>query len=214
MTVSIIIVAVIIGFIIVPIIVRRRMSRRMRGNLCASLNSLGLNAQMAEQGKPEEHIGEDWMGKSQGLIEIQDGPIRRVNVLKEKGTGGEHGSPDTYTNVYLVPSPTGYVETYGEIKSIREKSVPLFGRVVDIRWEADVEGDLIRRINEDVSLKENLIKLNEDVTIRGFPEYSCWAIVSRQYQGGFGLHNQRAPSRAQWECYETLARHMLESTRK
>ncbi len=137
MAIFIIIVVVFIGIIIATII----LSRRIRGNLCASLNGLGLNAQTAERGRPEETIGEAWMGKSQGLIEIQDSPIHWVNVLKKEGGGGEHGSPDTYTNVYLVPNPTGYVEAYGEIKSIREKSVPIFGRTIDIRWEADFEGD-------------------------------------------------------------------------
>lgn len=208
MTVVIIIVVIFAGLIITSII----LGRRVKGNLCASLNRLGLNAQITERGRPEEHIGENWKGKSQGLIEIEGSLIRWVNVLKQEGTGGEHGSPDTYTNVYLIPSSTVYVEAYYEMQSIRVKSVPLFGEVVDIRWKTDLEGDLIQRINGDVTLKESLIKLNEDVTIRSFPNDGCWAIVSRRYHGWFGPQKQRAPSRAQWECYKTIARHLLEAS--
>ena len=196
-----IVIILVVSMIILSIIPSKYFDRITLHRIYTGLRAIGLDAQKVERGRPEEHIGEDSKGKSQGLIEIQDGPIRRVNVLKEKGTGGEHGPPDTYTNVYLVPSPTGYVKTYGEIKSIRKKSVPLIGRVVDIRWEANFEGDLIRKISEDVSLNENLIKLNEDVTIRGFPEYGCWGIVSRRYPTSwFGLPcRQRAPSRVQWD---------------
>ena len=210
MTAFIIIVIVVgfIGLIIASVI----LGRRTRGDLFASLKRLGLNPQMAERGRPEEYIGEDWKGKSQGLIEIQGSPIRWVNVLKEE----RQDDSDVYTNVYLVPSPSRYAKAYDVVESVREKSVPTFGRVVAIRWKANFEGDLIRRINEDVSLKESLIKLNEDVTIRSTPEYGCWAIVSRRYPTSwFGLPcRQRAPSRAQWECYETITRHLLESSGK
>lgn len=207
--VVIIIVVVIIGLIIRSIM----LGRRARGDLCPGLRKLKLDAQMAEQGRPEERIGENWKGKSQGLIEIRDSPIQWVNVVKEKGRGGPEGSPDTYTNVYLVPAPTPSSKWQYQVESVRVKSVPLFGRVVDLRWKSDFESELVRRLNEDVSLKESLIRLGEDVVMRSFPGHGYWALISKQYPSSwFGAPcRQPSPSREEWNCYETIARHLLES---
>ena len=53
--------------------------------MCTSLCEIGLNARIAELGLPEEDIGKNegiTHGKSLGLIEVQDSPIRWVNILK------------------------------------------------------------------------------------------------------------------------------------
>jgi len=169
---------------------------------------------MAERGRPEERIGENWKGKSQGLIEIRDSPIQWVNVVKEKGRGGPDGggSPDTHTNVYLVPAPTPSTKWHYQVESVRVKSVPLFGRVVDLLWKSNFESELVRRLNEDVSLKESLIRLNEDVVMRSFPGHGYWALISKQYPSSlFGAPcRQSAPSREEWDCYKTITAHLLE----
>ncbi|MBA7670594.1 hypothetical protein ES703_78740 [subsurface metagenome] len=167
----------------------------------------------------KSELGKD--EKSLGLIEIRDSPIRWVNVLdivRGKGTQSE-AEAVVHRNVYVVPnSSVSSKGGYMLAKSVRVKSTPLIGRVVDIRWEGGKShGNLMRRMSDDVLLNQSLIRLKEDVTIRGFPEYNCWAILSsRSSVGGFlgGFFGHPAPSRKQWDCYETIARHLLEHSGK
>lgn len=93
--------------------------------------------------------------------------------------------------------------------------MPLFGRVVDIRWKANLKANCIRRIIDDVSLKEKLIRLNEDVIIRSFSKYGYWAIVSRRYKREINVWAlKQAASREQWDFYVDIAHHLLESSKK
>ena len=100
---------------------------------------------------------------------------------------------------------------YVELESVRVKSVPLFGRVVDIRWKGNFEGDLMKLVNEDVSIKERLIGLNEGVTIRSVPGWG-WAMSSRgRDTTWFGrMPKGLAPTQEKWDCYTIIARHLVE----
>ena len=204
--------------------VKEKLRDKTVDKVCAGLCAIGLDARIVERGQPEENIGEEgWVlgkdEKSLGLIEIRDSPIRRVNVLKIVRGKGTQSEGVVYRNVYVVPDPSvsskgGYMVA----KSVRAKSVPLIGRVVDIRWEGGKShSNLMRRISEDILLNRSLIRLKEDVTIRTFLEYNCWSILSsRSSVGGFpgSLFGRPAPSREQWNCYETIARHLLEPSGK
>lgn len=216
---------------------KERLRDKTRDKLCADLRAIGFDTLIAERGLPEESVGQDLKGKSLGLIEIRDSPIRWINVLKLKGSGGgpSAGDADTYTNLYLVPDPNLNKEGYLELGSVRVKTVPLFGRVIDLRWQGnfvwykivphigrvhesrkiDNEDNLIRRLNEDTSLTETLIRLKLDMTIRSFLEHAYWVIWSSDYETRwFRADRQPSPSREQWGCYETIARHLLGSSRK
>ena len=122
---------------------------------------------MAESGRAEQHISEtknvDW----QGLIEIHDSPIHWVNILRDKSQryGPGEGSPNEYTNVLIVPTHTTSTEGHLEVKSVRVREVPLFGRVVDLRWEANSKNNLIESLSENIELKQSLIRLREDVVL-------------------------------------------------
>jgi len=195
-----------------------------RHKVCAGLRRLGLDAIVVTRGRPEENIGEEgWVlgkdEKSLGLIEVRDSPIRWVNVLDIVQGKGTQGESVVHRNVYLIPdSMVSSKGGYMLAKSVRVRSTPLIGRVVDIRWEGGKShGNLMRRMSDDILINRSLVRLKEDITIRGFPEYSCWAILSsRSSVGGFpwGFFGRPAPSREQWSCYETIAHHLLESDRK
>jgi len=200
--------------------IREKLRDKTIENLCDYLCAMGLNARMAERRRTEEKMILN-SGTSLGLIEIRDRPIRWVNVRKH-ATG--ENTADVYTNVYLVPDRRVPKRGYLELKSVRVRNVPLFGRVVDLRWKpkfvrvmiksmptltrksvpVKMESKLIGRVIEDVSLKESLIRLNEDVTIRSLEDWG-WAISTSVKS------RQPPPSRKQWDCYETIARHLLEA---
>ncbi len=55
-----------------------------KDKLCTSLRDMGLDAQMAEQGRPEEHavgrLSWWWTKNSMGTIEIHGGPRELTNI--------------------------------------------------------------------------------------------------------------------------------------
>lgn len=188
---------------------------KTRDSLCADLCALGINAQMAERGRPEEHIIVLDRGlylnvrrESLGLIEIRDSPIRWVNVVRRR-LGGFIPERISYSNEYLVPDPNMPTKQYLKAKSVSKRNVPLTGIITDLHWEGDLEGDSIRRMNEDILLKEALIELKEDLEIGGYPDYQHWAIATKWLSA-----DRLRVSREQWDCYETIARHLLESSGK
>lgn len=197
---------------------REKLRDKVIDKLYDDLCALGLDARMAERRRPEEKMILN-SGKSLGLIEIRDRPIHWVNVRKH---AGDQYTSDAYTNVYLVPDRRVPREGYLELKSVRVKSVPVVGRVVDFRWEAKfvkvkiksmpvltgqsvpvkMDSNLIERLNEDAPLKESLIRLKEDITIRSLEDWG-WAISTSVKS------RQPALSQEQWDRYETIARHLL-----
>jgi len=204
--------------------------------LCAALRAIGLNASMVRHGESVAHMYRD-LGKSQGLIEVANSPIPWVDVVKGRIGSGEV-SLAAYTNIFLFPDSNVSVREGGhfELEFVRVRSMPLFGSVIDLNWKpyfvktkgfsisrqvsadhwiSDVERNRIGRMNEDISLKQRLIKLREDITIRSLSHWG-WALISKKHPGSwFGrASRQLPPSREQWDCYETIARHILESSGK
>ena len=203
-------------------------TNRTRQRLCTHLRTLDLNVQIPERGLPEEGISGGLMGTSIGLIEVQGSPIRWINMLEHPAS---RYASAAFTNVYVVPDRRVRSGGYLELRSVRQRNASVYGRVIDLYWTAnfvgtrvtatlkgewdeDMEDRLLDRINNDASLKESLIRLNEDITIRSVPNFWCWAISSGSYQeNGLGLEARRlGPSREQWDCYEMIARHLLESS--
>lgn len=212
------VIAIIIAVIAGLKIVSKNIDRRTLHRIYTGLRAIGLDAQKVERGRPEEHIGEDWKGKSQGLIEIQGSPIRWVNVLKEEtsGTGPNNPGSVDYHKVYLIPHPSMGLQKL-ELKSVRVKSVPVVGRVVDLKWKGNFEGNKISQFSQDISLSQTLIRLKEDIEVHSHPDHGCWSLLSSRSSTGifpWVLFARPAPSRIQWDCYETIARYLLESSGK
>ena len=209
-------------------IMSRLLKDKTRYRLFTDLRAMDLNVQIAERGQPEEGVSGGLMGNSLGLIGVQDSPIQRINVLEHPAS---RYASATYTNIYVVPDSRVRSGGYLELRSTRKRSASVYGRVIDLYWTAnfvgtrvvvnpeeewddDMEEHLLDRMNNDVALKTGLIKLNEDITIRSVPNFWCWAISSGSYQeSGLSHETKRlAPSREQWDCYEMIARHLLEAS--
>ena len=213
-----IVIVLVVSMIILSIILSKYFDRITLHRIYTGLRAIGLDAQKVERGRPEEHIGEEWKGKSQGLIEIQGSPIRWVNVLKEETRGSGPNNPGSvdYHNVYLIPHPSMDLQKL-EVKSVRVKSVPVVGQVVDLQWKGNFEGNRINRLSQDISLSQTLIRLKEDIEVHSHPDQGCWSLLSSTSSTGIFpwiLFARPAPSRAQWDCYETIAHHLLKPSGK
>ena len=125
---------------------------KTRDNLTSTLNSLGVRAGIADRGRDEENVGKGMLTRSLGVVEVPEGPIRWINVVKQDG--GRH-NPPRWWMVFCVPdderdtTPDDLREVDGrqtiDIKTSREKSFPLFGRVTGITWDGDDRGHTIAR---------------------------------------------------------------------
>ncbi|UCB43909.1 MAG: hypothetical protein JSV77_04490 [Dehalococcoidales bacterium] len=204
-----------------------RFKDKTRHRLCTHLRTIGLNVQVSERGLHEEGISGGLIGTSLGLLEVHESPIQWINMLEHPAS---RYASTTFTNVYVVPDHRVRSGGYLELRSTRQRNASVYGRVIDLYWTAnfvgtrviaapneewdeDMEENLLDRLNNDTPLKESLIRLNEDIMVRSVPNFWCWAISSGSYQeSGLGQESRRtAPSREQWECYEMIARHLLES---
>lgn len=175
-----------------------------RDKLCAGLCAIGVDARIVQRGQVQEVVDGDWgegNAESLGLVEIRHSPIRLVNVLKHEYSD-QYRSVVSFADIYLVHDSTIPREDYGPSpllygRSVRVKSFPVFGQVVDLRWEGSIGDDGLMRLGQDALLNQTLIRLKADVEIIGYPECQCWSIGARH-----GPPELVAPSREQWDCYE------------
>ena len=177
--------------------VRETFRDHARDDICAHLQTLGIDARMAERGRVEEKFGGEG---SLGLIEIPEGPIRWVNVRKVTSIGVQGGSSTYYTQYGVPDSRLEPNFPRYRIKTVRVKTVPLVGRVVDLRWEGD-DSDLgiISRLNSDAQLKQPIME-SRDVTVQAHSDHRCWIISTK---------TRDVPSGELWNCYQTIACHLL-----
>ena len=170
-----------------------------RDNICASLQSIGIKAQLGERGRDEEKSGRG----SLGIIDIPEEPIRWINVCR--GLKGGWGGPGdraerVYYTLYGVPDHRlGANSRKIQIKSVRIKSQ---GQVVDLNWKGkDLGLGIIDRLNSDLDLKQFITTIGE-VKILAYYTFRCWVIVTEWH----GLI-----SRELWNCYLKIADYLLEA---
>ena len=177
---------------------RERIRDHTRDELCADLLALDIQAQMSERGRPEEEISQ-WRGRSLGIIDIQGGQIRWVDVKKQQSSEDdtswyiEYGVPDSRIT-------TGFHKV--KIETIRVKTIPLIGKVVNLHWKGkDIDLGLIDRLSDDGSLNK-LIMYKHDLEIAANPEHSCWIVT-------VGAKPRAFLSKDLWDCIQSIARHLL-----
>lgn len=186
--------------------VREALRDETRDYVCASLKSMGINAKMAERGRFEEEICDKG---SLGIIHIPEGAIRWVNIRKQRLPNLDGHQVTYYYTEYGVPDARLREVNPIHIRSIRKKTFPLFGKVVDALWEGEDYGTgVVSRLNSDYQLKEPVMK-SQDVTIQGIHKYGCWIISTCQYANLVKRTTLSAESAELWNCYQVIAKHLL-----
>ena len=188
----------------------KRWRDKTRDNLTSTLNSLGVRAGMADRGRDEENVGKGMFTRSLGVVEVPEGPIRWINVVKQDG--GRH-NPPRWWMVFCVPdderdtTPDDLREVDGRqtinIKTSREKSFPLFGRVTGITWDGDDRGTRLLDVFAGDAAITSLAKKTPSLEVSGYDkEFQGWTL---QVEGRFRL------SRQDWEALLYIAGHLLPS---
>ena len=171
--------------------------------LCSGLINLGIDAQLSETRQTQQEIGAGGFFKvdrSLGLINIQDGPIRWINLKEARESPHGEAYRYTYYMDYGVPYDRGARVPKEWIFSVRVKRFPIFGAVSSIRWKSGGFGrEIADRLNADSLLKRPSI-MDYDFEITSYPEYQCWILSAKEW---------RVLSGDQWNAYQALARHLL-----
>ena len=142
---------------------------KSRDNLANTLIKLGIKAEMAERGMVQEKIGDEWYTRRQGIINIQDHPIKWINICKKDRS---KDSPPSWKYIFIVPDKrlvSGKDKI--KIKTVRKKSFPVFGKVIDTIWKSNDSGGLTHSLSNDLEIK-SLAKIIGDIHIESFSEPS------------------------------------------
>ena len=172
-----------------------RFRDKTRDTLAEALSALGVPAEMADRDRPEEKLGRRMFARSLGIIDIAEGPIAWVNVIKQDGSDK---SPPQWWFVFGIPDGRK-MPNEGAIKltTLRKKSFPIFGQVLDVTWRGkDMGTGLISVLSEDATVDE-LVKRVKDMTLQSrSQEFQGWSLQT-------GKNFELSP--ADWEALQTIA---------
>ena len=176
---------------------------KSRDELAYALNSVGVKAEMAERGRAEEKVEDSWYQRSLGVIDILEGSIRWVNILKRDA--GQHNPPKWWV-VLGIPDERS-ISSHQEIKikTVRKRTFPLFGKVVDVVWKGyDGDTGLVNTLSLDVTTKtlaEHIGNLEVKSQANGFQGWTL--TVDRRF----------SPTSQEWGTLEKIAGYILSSPR-
>jgi hypothetical protein len=162
-----------------------------REDLIMGLYMAGVSATLAQRGRPEEGTGRG----SMGLIDIARSPISWINVRKWDNEG------PVYATDYGVPDPRPL--PYIKIKSVRVRTFPLFGNVIDVRWKGNGPvSSLLQNITADRAIRAAIMANRDEIVVSTCPELRCWLIPRM---------TKDAPLASQWDCFQRIASTLLVS---
>ena len=194
---------------------REALRDKTRDTMAASLKAAGIQAEMVDRdlGRPEEKIRTSHLfGKhsSLGLIDIRtDSPISWINVVRTK-RADKHG-PARYRVVFGIPDqsiPMDHKQL--KLKTVRKKTFPLFGKVIDVSWRGEAHTLLLAKtLSEDEEIDRAVADLG-DVTIFTHPnQFQGWTIEINKI---FSPHPP-AVTIDRWEALKKIADYLLSSPR-
>ena len=182
---------------------KERFRDKTRDDLANALNLIGVKAEMADRERTEEKVENSWYQRSLGVIDITEGPIRWINILKKDPS---KDSPPRWWVVMGIPDDSAVsIRKQIKIKTKRKKSFPLFGKVIDVAWAGkDGGAGLAKTISDDTSTKTLATRIG-NLEIKSQAEiFQGWTLT---------VDKQFSPTRQEWETIEKIADYILSSPR-
>ena len=193
---------------------REALRDKSRDTMAASLEAAGIQVEIVgrDLGRPEEKIRTlKLLGKSSlGLIDIRtDSPISWINVVRTKSR--DQNGPARYRVVFGIPDqtiPMNHKQL--KLKTVRKKTFPLFGKVIDVSWRGQAHTLLLAKtLSEDEEIDRAAADLG-NVTIFTHPnQFQGWTIEINKI---FSPHPP-AVTISRWEALKKIANYLLSSPR-
>ncbi len=182
---------------------RERFRDKSRDELAQDLNALGTRAILAERGRAEEKVENSWYQRSLGIIDIPEGLVRWVNILKKDAN---RNSPPMWWVILCIPDERPLTDHKAvDIRTIGKKSFPLFGKVVDVTWKGDDHHTgLVDILSNDETVKILAERIG-NLTLHSYAkEFQGWTLqVDRRFK----------PTSEDWATIQRIADYILSSAR-
>ena len=188
----------------------------VRDAFFAGLEEIGVKAEMVdpeEFGYSTESFGFLRTWKVIGLIKIAEGPITRAVMMR---TRVRHRA--AYFVCYLAPDIEIDTRNQVNIHSLRETArvgfLGLKKRSTKFDWAGqDLDLGIVERLNADKDLKDFLLVNDSNVEITINPQDGYWGLTTNVLHGREGgalsPNRPRSPTTQEWQCYESIARHLV-----
>ena len=176
---------------------------KSRDKLARDLNFLGIRADLAERGRSEEKIEKSWYQRSLGIIDVAEGLVRWINVLKKDAS---RSSPPQWWVILCIPDERPVPSHHAvDVKTVRKRSFPLFGKVVDVIWKGDDHHTGLAEVLSNDETVRTLAKRIGNLVIRSYAkEFQGWALlVDRRF----------VPTNQDWAAIQKIANCILSSPR-
>ncbi len=164
---------------------------KTRDLICDQLAAMGVDARLAERGRPEERLGSPvtiGRGHSLGLIDIEGSPIKWINVRAFI----MHRSD--YHLVYGTNGPQNSSRVRIRAKAIRD-----WGPIEYVKWAGDDGGTgLISRLSTDPAIQSAVLAADVlPLQVEYRPPGELWLLST--------LPDRPVPSVEAWRCCELIA---------
>jgi hypothetical protein len=172
---------------------------KTRDQLTTTLVSLGVTAKMADRGRFEERIGKPMFQRSLGIIDVSDGLIHWINIVKRDRSKDRRPA---WRVVMGVPADRLASQRADVVlRTIRKKSFPIFGRVVDVTWKGDDQGlGLVHAFSTDMAVR-SLATEQGNLEVRwNDNEFQGWTII---------VDRRISPTMTGWQVLQGMAQQLL-----
>ena len=188
---------------------KNRFRDKTRDQLVDTLNLIGVKAEMTDRksvdlekssiSKHLEKTENSWYQRSLGLIEVIEGPIKWINILKKDGS--DKSPPRWWIVMGVNDNRVLSTSRKIQLKTIRKKNFPIFGKITGVSWEgSDRDTNLAERLSKDEATKSLATRVgNIEIKIQT-KEFKGWTItVDRKFN----------PTIEDWKTYQTIAHYLL-----
>jgi hypothetical protein len=182
---------------------RERFRDKSRDELAQNLNALGIGAVLGERGRVEEKVENSWYQRSLGIIDIPEGLVRWINILKKDAS---RNSPPMWWVILCIPDERPLTNHKAvDIRATRRRSFPLFGKVVDVTWKGDDHHTGLAEVLSNDEAVKNLAKKIGNLTLHSYAkEFQGWTLqVDRRFE----------PTSEDWATIQKIADYILSSAR-
>jgi hypothetical protein len=183
---------------------REKLRDKSRDELAERLNAIGVVATLTDRKRPEEKIGNHLFLRSLGVIDITGGPITWASIIKKDQS---KDSPAHWWVYFGVPDERAVPEDQSiKIKTIRKKSFPIFGKVVDVNWKGQDRGlGLVKKLSADEPISKTATDIG-NIEVRSLHgDFQGWTIrIDRRFE----------PNADHWQSLQSLADILINSVRQ
>ena len=177
---------------------------KSRDNLCQNLLSIGIDCELSPRGVNEEKLFNPWHRRSLGIIKVNsEHPIKYINIIKQDR--GKN-NPPRWWYFFAIPDENVIPKDKSiEIKSIRNKSVPVFGKVESVKWEPnDNSKNLAKIFSEDKDINSLSFKLG-NVKVQSLHDNFSGFSIELEFK-----IKEKKLDLDSWQSLNIIARHCLE----